>query len=40
MNSFAKETLIFIAMAVVVLPLPTLALAWLTGQTIWEVLYR
>jgi hypothetical protein len=40
MKKIIGESLFFIAAAVVILPAPTLLFAWITGQTIRQVLYR
>lgn len=40
MKSVIKETVFFVVAAVIILPTPTLILAYMTNQTIWEVLYR
>lgn len=40
MIRIVKEAAFFAAAAVIILPAPTLLIAWVTGRTISEVLYR
>jgi hypothetical protein len=40
MKKIAKELAFFAVSATVILPAPILLLAWMTGQTIQQVLYR
>lgn len=35
-----RETLFYMLAAVIILPAPTWLLAWMTGMTLTEVLYR
>jgi hypothetical protein len=40
MTKIIRETLFFIVASALILPTPILLLAWLTGQTLSEVLFR
>jgi hypothetical protein len=40
MNKIIRETLFFIVASAVILPTPILILAWMTGRTMREVLFR
>jgi hypothetical protein len=40
MTKIIRETLFFIVAAALILPTPILLLAWVTGQTLREVLFR
>ena len=40
MTKIIRETLFFIVASALILPTPILLLAWVTGQTLREVLYR
>ena len=40
MNKIIRETLFFIVASALILPTPILLLAWVTGQTLREVLFR
>lgn len=40
MKTFIKEAVFLIIAAVIILPTPTLILAYMTNLTFWEVIYR
>jgi hypothetical protein len=40
MKTIIREAIFFATAAVVILPTPTLAWAWMTGKTLAEVMYR
>jgi hypothetical protein len=40
MTKIIRETLFFIVASALILPTPILLLAWVTGQTLSEVLFR
>ncbi len=40
MTKIIRETLFFIVASTLILPTPILLLAWVTGQTLREVLFR
>lgn len=40
MNKIIREALFFIVASAVILPTPILILAWMTGRTLREVLFR
>lgn len=40
MKAFIKEAVFYVIAAAVILPTPTLLLAWMTHKTAWQVLYR
>ena len=40
MTKIIRETLFFIVASALILPPPILLLAWVTGQTLREVLFR
>lgn len=40
MRTFIKDASFLAIAAVIILPTPTLVLAYMTGKTFWQVLYR
>jgi hypothetical protein len=40
MTKIIRETVFFLVASVIILPAPTWVLAWMTGMTLTEVLYR
>lgn len=40
MSTFVKEVIFLAIASVIILPAPTLVLAYMTGKTFWQVLYR
>jgi hypothetical protein len=40
MMRIIRETLFFLVSAAVIVPAPIVLLAWMTGQTLTQVLYR
>jgi hypothetical protein len=40
MTKIIRETLFFIVASALILPTPILLLAWVTGQTLSEVIFR
>jgi hypothetical protein len=40
MKKIAKQISFFLFAAEIILPAPTLLLAWMTGKTVTEVMYR
>jgi hypothetical protein len=40
MTKIIRETLFFIVASALILPTPILLLAWVTGQTLREVIFR
>jgi hypothetical protein len=40
MNKIIRETVFFTVASAIILPTPVLILAWMTGRTLREVLFR
>lgn len=40
MKTFIKEAVFLTIASLLILPTPTLVLAYMTGKTFWQVLYR
>jgi hypothetical protein len=40
MKKLIGEILFFLICAAIILPVPTMVWAWVTGKTVWQVLYR
>jgi hypothetical protein len=40
MKALIKEATFFIIASAIILPAPTLVFAYMTGKTVWQILYR
>lgn len=40
MKTFIKDAVFLVIASVIILPAPTFVLAYMTGLTFWEVIYR
>ena len=40
MKTLIKEIAFFMVASAIILPTPTLVFAYMTGKTVWQVLYR
>lgn len=40
MKAMLKEAAFFVISAAIILPTPTVVFAYMTGKTVWQILYR